>query len=77
MKPPDARRGVRRVLVALASFALAAGLSWLKLRFQCRQPGSEACVWGKAFFAVTLPVETLVVGVAILLALAVVQRWGR
>ena len=53
----------RRLWVtALASLAAAAAFSFLKLGYHCREPASEACVWGKAYFPVTLPLETLLFG---------------
>jgi hypothetical protein len=61
------------VLMAAASIAAGAAVAGLKLWYHCRAPESEACVWGKAYSAVALPVESLLYG-AIAFALMVAVR---
>jgi hypothetical protein len=49
-------------------WSLAAGLGLglaypaIDLFFACRAPASEACVWGKAYFPLTLAVSVVVLG---------------
>jgi hypothetical protein len=57
----------RRALWVFPALAAGAALSALKLWYHCLEPISEACVWGKSLFRLTLPLETIVFGGAILL----------
>lgn len=59
-----------RVLLAIVSLLLGAAISALKLWYHCRDEASEACVWGKAYYPLTLPLETLFFGLAIFLLVA-------
>jgi len=56
------RRG-SSLLVALA-VGLAVGLSYpfIDVTLACRVPTSEACVWGKAYFPLTLAVSVVLLG---------------
>ena len=51
---------------ALLAFGLGTGISILKLGFYCQRPSSEACVWGKAYRPIALPLESLVFGILLL-----------
>jgi hypothetical protein len=64
----------RTTLQLLASLTLGALFSLGKLAYACRIPDSEACVWGKAYRAIALPLETIVVGAVIFVVLRIVTR---
>ena len=63
----------RHLWLAVAALSVAAAFSVLKLWYHCRLPASEACVWGKAYFVIGFPLETIIVG-AVLFALLVVTK---
>jgi hypothetical protein len=46
----------------VAALADGAGFSLAQLAYHCRMPTSEACVWSRAYYPVTLPIETIVFG---------------
>ena len=55
----------RRSAFFVALFAgLAAGLAYpyIDLALACRIPASEACVWGKAYFPLTLGLSLVILG---------------
>ena len=55
----------RRVplLIALLAWAVVGiGYPFLDIALKCRVPESEACVWGKAYFSLTLSVSVVVLG---------------
>ena len=67
-----------RVFATLAgALALGATVSLAKLWFLCRQPESEACVWGKAYLPLSLPLEAVAVGCIALMILAGVRMLTR
>jgi len=51
------------VLVAVAAGA-AVGFAYpyLELALACSTPASEACIWGRAYFSLTLTVSLVVIG---------------
>ena len=57
----------RQVLLAILALLLGAAISALKLWYHCRDAASEACVWGKAYYPLTFPLEMLIFGLAIFL----------
>ena len=66
-------------LIALA-FGLLAGVGYpfVDLGLSCRAPGSEACVWGKAYLPLTLGVSIVLLGgVATVLVYAWLTRKHR
>ena len=74
----------RPVLAAIALCAGAAvGVScpYVELALACRVPASEACVWGKAYFPLTLTVSLVFLGpisaALVYAALAWLRRRGR
>ena len=69
MSAPGGR--LRRALVALA-VGLAA--PHVELWVKCRAPSSEACVWGRSFLPLTVPVYLVVVGGLTYAVLALVAR---
>lgn len=59
---------------------LVAGVAYpfVDLALACRVPASEACVWGKAYFALTLGLSVTLVGGAVTgLLYAVLVGWRR
>ncbi len=58
------------------AFALLGGvaLSLFKLMLHCRNPVSEACVWGKAYMAIELPIEAIIYGAGIFLILTMMRE---
>lgn len=46
----------------------------MKLWLHCRQPLSEACVWGKAYLPIALPLEAVGFGVVIFGGVAVAAK---
>jgi hypothetical protein len=63
--------------------ALAAGLGvgigypFVDVGLACRRPISEACVWGRAYFPLTLGVSVAVRGGAVTATLYAVLMWRR
>jgi hypothetical protein len=51
------------LLVALcAGVAVGVGYPYVEVGLACRAPASEACVWGKAYFSLTLTVSLVFLG---------------
>lgn len=51
------------ILIALASgLAVGLGYPYIDLAAACRVPDSEACVWGKAYFPLTLGLSLVLLG---------------
>jgi xanthosine utilization system XapX-like protein len=63
--------------------ALSAGLvvgiayPYVDIAIACRAPMSEACVWGKAYFSLTLTVSVVLLGGVVAGVVYVVLRWRR
>ena len=54
------------------------GYPFLDIALACRVPISEACVWGKAYFPLTLGLSAVVLGGAVTgLLYAMLTRWRR
>jgi hypothetical protein len=54
----------RAALLISLSIGLAAGLAYpyVDIAIACRMPESEACVWGKAYFPLTLGLSLVLLG---------------
>ena len=50
------------LLAFLGGLAVGVGYPYVDIAIKCRVPISEACVWGKAFFSLTLTVSVVLVG---------------
>lgn len=64
MSVPSTRTPLaKRLLIALCG-GLAAGIGYpfADIAIACRAPISEACVWGKAYFPLTLAVSVVLLG---------------
>jgi xanthosine utilization system XapX-like protein len=63
--------------------ALSAGLvvgiayPYVDIAIACRAPMSEACVWGKAYFSLTLTVSVVLLGGMVAGVVYAVLRWRR
>lgn len=65
-------------LTALSVGLMAgAGYPFVDVALACRVPISEACVWGKAYFALTLSLSVVVLGGAVTGLLYAVLIWRR
>ena len=54
------------LLVAMGvGLATAIAYPYVDLALACRVPASEACVWGKAYFRLTMALSIVVVGGAV------------
>ena len=65
-------------LVAL-TVGLVVGIGYpvIDLILACRVPMSEACVWGKAYFLLTLAVSVVLLGGTVAGLLYIVLMWRR
>lgn len=55
----------RRAALLIALFfgaVIGIGYPFLDVALACRVPDSEACVWGKAYFPLTLTISVVVLG---------------
>lgn len=65
-------------LTALSTGLIAGvGYPLVDLALACRAPISEACVWGKAYFPVTLGVSVVVLGGVVTALLYALLGWRR
>jgi hypothetical protein len=73
---PAARWRLSLLLIAV-SVGLAAGISYpfVSVGLACRVPVSEACVWGRAYFPLTLAVSVVIVGGGVSGLLYAVLSW--
>ncbi len=46
----------------LAGAVVGIAYPYLDLAFACRVPDSEACVWGKAYFPLTMTISVVMLG---------------
>lgn len=56
---------------------VGAGYPFVDVALACRAPTSEACVWGKAYFPLTLSVSVVVLGGVVTGLLYAVLIWHR
>ena len=69
----------RSSLLMAVAVGLIAGIVYpvADVALACRVPSSEACVWGKAYFPLTLGASVLLVGGAVAASLYAVLAWRR
>jgi hypothetical protein len=74
-----APRGRLSLLLIALSVGLAAGIGYpfVSVGLACRVPVSEACVWGRAYFPLTLAVSVVIVGGGVTGLLYAVLSWRR
>lgn len=75
---PATRSRLSLLLIAL-SVGLAAGIGYpfVSVGLACRVPVSEACVWGRAYFPLTLATSVVIVGGGVTGLLYAVLSWRR
>ena len=56
------RRSASLVLALTGGLLIGLGYPFIDLAIACRMPTSEACVWGKAYFPLTLAMSVLLLG---------------
>lgn len=73
------RAGNRSPLLTALVFGLIAGLGYpvVDIAVACRTPASEACVWGKAYFPLTLGLSVLLLGGLVMALVYAVLRSRR
>lgn len=64
----------RTILLLAGSLIAGAAMSGAKLAITCRVADSEACVWGRAYRAVGMPMETALFGLVVFIVLRVALR---
>lgn len=69
----------RSALLTAVLVGLLAGIGYpfVDLAIACRAPVSEACVWGKAYFPLTLGLSVVIVGGAVAVLLYAGLSWHR
>ena len=66
------------LLIALAGgLAVGVGYPYADIALACRAPMSEACVWGKAYFSLTMTVSVVLLGGITTGVLYAVLMWRR
>lgn len=72
------RRTARLVAIAVAGWlAVGIGYPYLDLALACRLPQSEACVWGKAYFPLTMGLSLVLSGALAAAVVYAVLAWWR
>lgn len=61
----------------LAGAAVGIAYPYLDLALACRVPDSEACVWGKAYFPLTLTISVVMLGGIATGLVYAALRWRR
>lgn len=66
-------------LLVAVSAGLLAGVAYpyVDLALACRQPASEACVWGKSYFQLTLMLSLVILGGITTGVVYAALAWGR
>ena len=66
------------LLIALSiGLVVGTGYPFVELGLACRAPTSEACVWGKAYWPLTLSVSVVLLGGVVTGLLYAVLVWRR
>ena len=67
----------RSSLLLALSGGLVVGIAYpfVDIALACRAPMSEACVWGKAYFSLTLTVSVVVLGPIVAALAYALLRW--
>jgi hypothetical protein len=69
----------RSSLLWALALGLLAGVAYpfIDLALACRERGSEACVWGRAYLPLTLGVSVVIVGGLVAAAVYALLAWKR
>jgi hypothetical protein len=70
-------RGFSLLSALAAGLVVGIGYPFVDVGLACRRPISEACVWGKAYFPLTLGVSVVLLGGAVTAVLYAVLMWRR
>src|SRR3954465_7028420 len=62
VRRPMSNSRTSAVIALIAGPAIGVALPIVQVAFECREPHSEACVWGKALLPVGLAVSGILVG---------------
>ena len=66
------------LFIALSSgLILGVGYPVVDVSLACRIPTSEACVWGKAYFPLTVSISVVIVGGVVMGLVYAVLMWWR
>jgi len=65
------------LIALLVGAAIGVGYPFVDVALACRIPISEACVWGKAYFPLTLTVSVVVLGGVVTGLVYAVLVWRR
>ena len=65
-------RGRRIALIVAVSIAIGIAFPHVELALKCRRPDSEACVWAKAYWRLSIWIEPPIVAVIAAIVLAIV-----
>ena len=65
------------LIALLVGAAIGVGYPFVDVALACRVPISEACVWGKAYFPLTLTVSVVVLGGVVTGLVYAVLVWRR
>lgn len=69
---------LKSLLIALVvGTVVGAALPLIELAFDCRDPHSEACVWGHSLLPVSVTISTVVIGGLVAAAVFVFLEWRR
>ena len=64
-------------IALLVGAAVGIGYPFIDVALACRLPISEACVWGKAYFPLTLTVSIVVLGGVVAGLVYAILMWRR
>ena len=71
-------RASRVGIIAAASIALGIAYPYLELALKCRRPDSEACVWAKAYWRLSVwiepPIVAVIAAIVVASTIAIVRR---
>ena len=73
-------RGRRVALIVALSIAIGIAYPFLELAVQCRRPDSEACVWARSYWRLSIwiepPIVAVIAAIVLGIAVAAVRRAG-
>lgn len=56
------KQRTRAIVSAIVGLAVGVAYPFIDVYVRCRAPGSESCVWAKAFFMLTVAVSVPLIG---------------
>jgi hypothetical protein len=67
----------RRLVRAIVALGVGLAAPHVELWVKCRAPSSEACVWGRSYMPLTIPVYLVLFGGLTYVVLALISRARR